>query len=512
MGRLHLVILVFVLFTLGLGIAGYKYIFLGFPASPRNKADAYILEGHFSFRSSGGPTKFTYFLPQSNSDFLIIDENFVTQGFGLSMIKDGSNRKAIWAVRNSQGLVDIYYRAVIRRLANATSIGSVLSSAKAPSLPVLDLKDMELQAVKSIAKDIKEMSADSETLLNSLFSKLSSTSKDSDASVLLGRNADDFKRSKVAQSILTYLKIPSRIVKGISLEKESSALPINTNLEVFYNNSWHLVSSSTGSTSNENGFLPLLRGEENIQSIEGAVALKTKLSARIVEQEALGSAIEYTAKIHPAFVEYSLFSLPIEMQNVYRVIIMIPIGALVVVLLRNVIGITTLGTFMPVLIALSFRSTEALWGVVFFVFTVSLALIFRSYLEHLRLLMVPRLGAVLCAIVVIMIATSILTHRMGIERGLSVALFPMVVMTMTVERMSIQWEEMSGMSAIKSCFVTLIIALLVYYVISWEPLRHIMFVFPELLLVVLGTMISLGRYTGYRLLELKRFKGLAEDA
>jgi len=35
-----------------------------------------------------------------------------------------------------------------------------------------------------------------------------------------------------------------------------------------------------------------------------------------------------------------------------------------------------------------------------------------------------------------------------------------------------------------------------------------MFVFPELLLIVLATMILMGRYTGYRLLELWRFRYL----
>jgi hypothetical protein len=40
-------------------------------------------------------------------------------------------------------------------------------------------------------------------------------------------------------------------------------------------------------------------------------------------------------------------------------------------------------------------------------------------------------------------------------------------------------------------------------------LQHLFFVFPELILLVLALTILLGRYTGYRLVELKRFKVLA---
>jgi len=40
-------------------------------------------------------------------------------------------------------------------------------------------------------------------------------------------------------------------------------------------------------------------------------------------------------------------------------------------------------------------------------------------------------------------------------------------------------------------------------------LKHLFFVFPELLLWVLAICLLLGRYSGYRLLELVRFKSLA---
>lgn len=37
-------------------------------------------------------------------------------------------------------------------------------------------------------------------------------------------------------------------------------------------------------------------------------------------------------------------------------------------------------------------------------------------------------------------------------------------------------------------------------------LQYLLFVFPELLLVVLAVILLLGRYTGYRLSELWRFR------
>jgi len=55
------------------------------------------------------------------------------------------------------------------------------------------------------------------------------------------------------------------------------------------------------------------------------------------------------------------------------------------------------------------------------------------------------------------------------------------------------------------------VASLAYLVMTYPPLEHLVFVFPELLLVLLGITLILGRYSGYRLTELFRFRALARE-
>ena len=210
-------------------------------------------------------------------------------------------------------------------------------------------------------------------------------------------------------------------------------------------------------------------------------------------------------------VKYSLLGLPVEMQGVYRILLTVPIGAFVMLILRNVIGFKTFGTFMPVLIALAFRETKIISGVILFSLVVSLGLLARFYLERLRLLLVPRLTSVLILVILLMSLVSVIAHQLDIPVGLSIALFPMVIMTMTIERMSIAWDERGPGTAIKEGVGTLVVASLAYTVMTWAPLEHLVFVFPELLLVLLGATLLLGRYSGYRLLELFRFRALARE-
>jgi hypothetical protein len=187
----------------------------------------------------------------------------------------------------------------------------------------------------------------------------------------------------------------------------------------------------------------------------------------------------------------------------------IPIAVLLLVVLRNVVGIKTFGTFMPVLIALAFRETQLLWGVFMFCFIVAMGLISRFYLDRLKLLLVARLAAIFIIVVLLMAVISILSHKLGLHRGLSIALFPMVILTMTIEHMTIVWEERGAGQALQQAAGSLLVAVLAYPLLSLEFFQNFLFIYTELLLVVLAITLLLGRYTGYRLTELWRFKVLA---
>ena len=194
-----------------------------------------------------------------------------------------------------------------------------------------------------------------------------------------------------------------------------------------------------------------------------------------------------------------------------RAVTTIPgLGAFVIVLMRGVVGVPTFGTFMPVLVALAFRETKLAAGIALFLIVVSAGLAIRTALTHLRLLLMPRLASVLVITIGIMLAISLLSAKLGIEQGLSIALFPMVILTMTIERMSIVWEERGPGTAIKEFLGSLFVAVCGYYAMTEPHLVYLMSTFPELLLVVLAACLCFGAYTGYRLSEILRFRDLAK--
>ena len=201
-------------------------------------------------------------------------------------------------------------------------------------------------------------------------------------------------------------------------------------------------------------------------------------------------------------------SLPIETQVIFHVMLPIPFAVLLLVILRNVIGIKTFGTFMPVLIALAFRETQLLWGIFMFSLIVAMGIISRFYLDRLKLLLVARLAAIFIIVVILMAVISVISYKLGLHRGLSIALFPMVILTMTIEHMTIVWEERGASTALQQGAGSLLVAVLAYPLLSMELIQQFLFIYTEILLIVLALTLLLGRYTGYRLTELWRFKAL----
>jgi len=203
--------------------------------------------------------------------------------------------------------------------------------------------------------------------------------------------------------------------------------------------------------------------------------------------------------------------LPLEEQAMFKTIMLIPIGALIVVFLRVLIGLKTSGTFMPVLIAVAFVQTQLLPGIIGFLLIVGTGLVIRGYLSKLNLLLVSRISAVIISVILIISVFTIVSFNIGLTQGLTITFFPMIILSWTIERMSILWEEEGAKEVFMQGGGSLFTAVLIYLAMTNPYVQHATFNFIGSQFIVLAAILLLGNYTGYRLLELKRFKSLAEN-
>lgn len=507
MRDLHVWVLSAVLAFVGLALASYKVDRLGLPLNPGTDAPVWTVEARIKLRAEGA-VKAEFTLPRDPPGFWVLDEDFISSNFGLVTEATGANRRAKWAIRRASGEKVLYYRLTLYEDEDANL------ERKGPSPPYPERPDYpepKKSAIETLLEQVRSESADIATFTQELLTRLSTDSDNENIGLLRDSAPTPSEWAKQIVEILAGARIPARLVWGLRLYEGMRHGKLEPMLEVHNSREWLAFDPSTGRQGFPSRYLLWRVGNAPLVSVSGAQDMGVEFSAASRMSDLVSVAQKRGRSMGSRVMEFSLFSLPVATQNIYRVLLTIPLGVALLVILRNVVGVQTFGTFMPILIALAFRETKLVWGLSLFITLVSLGLLIRFYLANLKLLLVPRLASVVIVVILLMAAISILSHKLGVEQGLSIALFPMVVLAMTIERMSIVWEEHGPTDAIGMGLGSLGVASAAYLVMQNRTLEYLVFVFPELLLVLLALTLLLGRYKGYRLTELWRFRSMLTE-
>ncbi|MEE9395429.1 MAG: inactive transglutaminase family protein [Methylococcales bacterium] len=506
--NLHVKVLAFILAAIGLAIFYYKVAALNLPIEPDANARVWTVQARIGFKGGKGPIKVDLAIPNETPGFIALDEDFISSNYGLSVKPAGPDRRANWAIRRGKGDQVLYYRL---RLSSDSSI----VEEKKPRVPrypaVPDYEEVERTAILGLLAEVRRKSADTVTFTKELLTLLNTKQPSENIKLLQRNRKNELKWAKFVKNILAGARIPSRLVHIMKLKDGIRKAHLHPWLEIFDGRQWRVFHPRTGNQGIPQNVLIWYRGNKSLFTVKNGNKATVRLSVKRETVSQIEVAERKAEQIGSSLIEYSLLSLPLQTQNVYQTLIVVPLGAFVLVLLRSFVGIKTFGTFMPVLIALAFYETRLFWGILLFTLLTALGLSVRFYLDRLKLLLVPRLASVLIVVILLMVVVTIFSHKLGLERGLSIALFPMVILTMVIERMSLVWEESGPREALIMGSGSLVAAALSYLVMKQVLLKHLVFVFPELLLVVLALTLLIGRYTGYRLLELWRFYGLIKE-
>ncbi len=496
---LHTFVLAALLVVVGAGSILYQVYVQGVPLTASETDPVWVVDAKINFRAKeNSPVKVRMFVPPILGAYGVLDEHFIGKNYGVNVAPEGDNRLATWSARRAGGAQEIYYRLVLPQR----------PSAAPPSGAGPQFRDTEVLtgpkklAAESLIEPIRQQSADVETFIREAIKRVNDTDDDN-VRLLLEGDFSVTQRARVVATILSHAHIPVEPVHTLRLSKEGSQSP-ELWLRSFNGDTWLYLNPDTGATGLPADRLVWWAGSDPLLRVTGGTRSSVSFSVSRNEMNAIALAQRTTAAIGGV----SLYNLPLQSQQTFRVMMMIPYGVLLILILRGVVGLETLGTFTPILIALAFRETDLAAGIFFFTLIVALGLSVRKYMENLHLQLLSRLSVVLTFVVIAMLAISVLSYKLGMGSGLSIALFPMVILTMVIERMSILWEERGGMSSLKTGVGTLIAATFGHLLMTIDWLMYFTFTFPGILLVLSAVMLAMGHYRGYRLTELIRFREL----
>lgn len=232
----------------------------------------------------------------------------------------------------------------------------------------------------------------------------------------------------------------------------------------------------------------------------------------LVERLGNGPApVENPSLLRETLTFCSFHVLPPAEQRLVEFLLLLPIAALIVCVFRNMIGLGSFGTFAPALLGLSFREIHSLPGIFVFVSIVLTGWLLRRLLDRYHLLQVPRMAFLLSLVVIVLIACIVGAAHRNLPATRYVSLFPIVILVGMIERFWTLETEDGTISSFRTLFCTMLIAITISLVLSMHAVVAHMYRFPETLGLIMAVQLLIGRYTGYRLAELYRFRDFLRD-
>ena len=493
-----------ILFLAGILLIGYQRVTFDIPFVPSDERQIWTVEARVEFEpKDNAATEVVLALPAVQPGFTQLEQTTASLGYGVNYVKKDGSNFVEWTKRNPQGLQIVYYRADILVDKSATA-----SSMIVPALVQSTEPEPYATAMAEIARVATSRSSGPYSFATQVIHELN---QESELTSLL---FSKYKRSELLTNILQVGKVHARTVGVLELKDGRRNQKLHNYVAVFNGSEYKIFNPTTGKTGLEQDQMIWNDNGNSLLDISGghnALVRFTTINHPVSAVEAGERKANIDIAAGEELVPFSLSALPLDEQSLFKGLLLLPIGVVIVVFLRVIVGIKTSGTFMPVLIAMSFLETSLWFGLIGFVSIVGVGLIVRSWLSRLNLLLVARISAVIITVIGLIGFISFFTFKIGLTEGVKISFFPMIILSWTIERMSILWEEEGYKEVLKQGGGSLFVAVVAYLSMSSVFIQHFTYNFLGLQLILLSLVLIMGNYTGFRLSELKRFKPLANQ-
>jgi hypothetical protein len=322
-------------------------------------------------------------------------------------------------------------------------------------------------------------------------------------------SGDALARSRLIAALCRNRGLPARLLTGLVLADGEEQSP-HTWVEVFADAHWLPACP----THHHFGHVPpsyvifgygdqkLVRGK-NVRNLEQAFLIE-----RVTFAAADAAPPSWGKRL---FRAASLQQLPLAEQRLVEILLLLPLCALIICVFRNVIGLNSFGTFTPALIGLAFRDLRSWPGVIVFVAIVLAGWLLRRALSRFHLLQVPRISLMLSLVISMLVVFLVVSNRLHWPATAYISLFPLIILTSMIERFWTLEEEDGTRASFRTLVMTLAIAGCISLVISRAFVTEHLLRYPETVVLIMAALLILGRYAGYRVAELYRFRDFARQ-
>jgi hypothetical protein len=307
-------------------------------------------------------------------------------------------------------------------------------------------------------------------------------------------------KSRLLVAMFRSQNIPARMVGGLILE-ETTKRTSHAWVEAYIGNQWVPFDALNGHfASLPAHYLQLYVGDEFLIRRNTGYDFDYMYHIRQVNEKQ--ASLFEILSITQLFNDETLPVQPLLF------LLLLPLGALIVAIFKNVIGVQTFGVFLPALIGFAFIEMGIIAGIVFFSGVIVLISILGIPLGKWQLLYTPKIVILLSAVTIFSLISIRFFQEYGWVDPSAALLFPVIILTMVADKFAKKVEEESLGKALSIYAQTILVTIFCSWILGSFLIQNLFIKHPELLISIIGVGLFLGKWIGLRVSEYSRFGAL----
>ncbi|EKD53258.1 MAG: hypothetical protein ACD_61C00090G0005 [uncultured bacterium] len=195
--------------------------------------------------------------------------------------------------------------------------------------------------------------------------------------------------------------------------------------------------------------------------------------------------------------------------NTLVLLFLFPLVAALVAFSRQVVGVNGFGMIIPALLSVAFVSTGGMVGLVLLSFVMLAAIFGRMMIKKVKVPYLPKLAILIWLVSVAVLGLLIMSPMIGLERLMSVGIFPIMIFVLLAETFIEARITRSLATSFGMTLETVVLAFIAYKLMSSTWVQNQVLLQPEIsITLILVIDLLIGKYKGLRLSEVWRFRNL----
>lgn len=192
--------------------------------------------------------------------------------------------------------------------------------------------------------------------------------------------------------------------------------------------------------------------------------------------------------------------------NTIVLILLIPILATIVTFVRTIVGLPSLEMLVPIILSFVFVAVGVVIGLVVLAAVMAASFVSRRLLRKAQLMYFPKRSISLLLLSFFVFAALTVAIAFEPTRISELSIFPILILTLLGDSLvSVQLHKSMRETMIIT-LVTIFLGLIGFLLATMVPVRNLIILYPEVVLLTLPLNLIMGRYFGLRLSEVIRFR------